>query len=241
MSKYILSGLSFLLLLVNISCVNTKVIVTRTYLPDAIKDNKLGIEFSKEDISINYEGSVEEEFGKGDQNELIKKYVTTKLPVEIKKQTLFSNSLLISSNKNCSYELREIKLSSTKIKDVKIPQKGCNITVANDTVDFILTLNIESIGSQFEANVSSSPGHFVPGAGGSPGHWMGGGPSFNPKKDLTCTGTFFIWDVAEQDVAAYGYVTGIDENKYAVSMEDWENMINDFVKKILEKTSFFRF
>jgi hypothetical protein len=62
------------------------------------------------------------------------------------------------------------------------------------------------------------------------------GPSFSSEKNLVIRGKFVIWDNISEKTASYGYIESIDENRFAVSMEDWHSAISGFITKMIEPT-----
>jgi hypothetical protein len=64
-----------------------------------------------------------------------------------------------------------------------------------------------------------------------------GGPSFSSSKDLTISARFALWDNLSRSLVSYGYVQAVDENSFAVSLEDWHAALASFTEKIFSGTA----
>lgn len=171
-------------------------------------------------IPVDYTGDVTDEFGKGDKDSLIDTFFRAELIKQLKKRTVFDSVYITTAD---SYE------SERLIEDnctIRVPKAGQKIQCTEGSPDMILIVNDVSIRS--DLNVSGSPGGFIGGT-----HF---GPSFSSQKDLAIRGKFAIWDNVSQKTATYGYIESIDENQFAVSMEDWLSAISGFVTKMIEQT-----
>ena len=179
-------------------------------------------------IDIDYQGDVENEFGKGDNNELIAGFFRSQFRKEIASRTVFDTvftSAAISNN----YLRQGVELKTRKgMKTFYLPSVKEKLECQSIVPDIVLALDEIEISSHFDMSVSS-------------GYYSGGmnyGPSFSSSKDLIITAKFLIWDNLNSKLISYGFVEAIDKNRFAVSMEDWLEAVSDAASKMLEQTSF---
>ncbi len=178
---------------------------------------------------VNYQGNVENEFGAGDANELIRAFFRKQLPADIEETSIMRPVSLGTPDQD--YSSQRLVLDIDKVGDVTylVPLDGTVLSFDGKAPAFVLFVGEVTIESEWEGH--STPGYFVPGPYGA-GHFTGGG--FSSSKNLVIGGKFAFWDNTVGKLISYGYVQSVDENTFAVSMEDWISAMDIFVKKMLD-------
>jgi hypothetical protein len=185
-------------------------------------------------IDVDYQGNVEEEFGPGDARVLIGSFFDRQLPVVMQQKTRFKPVRMEAQMPRFSSRQIPLEVSGKGEMRLTAPTDGSIVTFGDQTPAFVLFLSSVDIVSKLE--VSSTPGMYMAGPPGSGGHMTGG--TMNSEKNLVVKGRFVLWDNAGGQLIAHGYIEAVDENRFAVSMEDWNNVMATFVERMLCGTSF---
>jgi hypothetical protein len=222
--------------LVSIAClflfcggVETTIIRTQAYsFSNANPAPKLTICISDGKPVIDYTGNVEDEFGKGDKNDLIWAFFKGQLSKDILHCSIFSSVDYDEVSSQPSTQQQTIKVNNMGDVAFSLPSEGAKIECKATTPDVVLFLDGITITSKLD--ISGSPGHYVGNM------YMAG--SFNSEKDLVYEAKMILWDNNAKKVVSYGLVHVVDSNKFAVSKEDWLSLTEEFTGKILEGTPF---
>lgn len=208
-----------------ISCNPTVIKYSSTYFVERTPENCAIV--IPEHIGVFYQGDVENEFGKGDKKELISNFFRTQLRNEIAKKAIFKT--VFQGTPTNTFRREGVAVSTRRgEKSFFIPVEKERITCQGGTPDIVLALDEIDISSSLK--IKSSPGY-------SSGGFTYGG-SFSTSKNLVIMAKFMIWDNIKGELVSYGFVEIVDENRFAVSMEDWNKVMDDFASKLLEKTPF---
>jgi hypothetical protein len=218
-------------------CTVTKIFYPGTYSYTAKKNDLTLIIYLIDPLArIDYYSSVEEEFGKGNSNELIYNFFKEQLCKDIDSLTIF---------RNVHYDRLAPGLETKEIT-IRIPARGeksFDIPVDNETAefsefkaDFVLFLDEISIVSNYQADVSriSTPVY-------DPyrGTIIRKRPTTTySSKDLNYESKFILWDNTLKATVSYGYVRAVKENKKSVSKEDWLSVSKMYVNKLFTGTPF---
>jgi hypothetical protein len=181
-------------------------------------------------ISVSYEGDVKEEFGSGDKNELISSFFKNQFIKEVAAQTVFDS--VFSAAISNDYMRQGVELKTGKgFKTFYLPSNNQKLSCGSELPSVVILLDEVEISSQF--NMSITPGYS--------GNGFSYGPSFSSSKNLILTYKFTMWNNQKGDLISYGFVESVDQNKFAVTKEDWYNAMKDAVNKLFEKTQFRKF
>ncbi len=206
-------------LIVIIAC-NQTVIKYSSIYPKHIKRSSCAI-FFPESIKVDYRGNVEDEFGKGEKNELIVNFFKTQCRNEIEKQTIFKQvfiTLPLNEYRRKSVDL----LTKLGVKTFEIPTENVKIFCQEGNPDIVVVFDDIKISSRLNSKLF--PAGPVP-VGGS---WSLGVMDFMPtvssSKNIIVLANFMIWDNKTGTHISHGFIEIIDKNRFAVSIEDWQKL-----------------
>lgn len=172
------------------------------------------------DISINYQGNVENEFGKGDQDSLISLFLESQIKLAFNDYSTFDyvwNDTLLNIKK---LKIKEFykgkKMVAFPVLDVKE-----SIELSRRKAQYILFLNGLSLSSEITAHIMSGP--------------VVGGVA---TKDLICSTEFMLWDNENLKPASFGKVKGEASQFLVSTRKGFDESANNMVKAILRRTAF---
>jgi hypothetical protein len=228
-----------LAVLVSIAClflfcggVETTIIRTQGYsFSNANPAPKLAICVSDERPSIDYTGNVEEEFGKGEKNDLIWAFFKDQLAKDIKRNSIFSSINYDRLSSQPSTQARTVTVDNLGDVSFTLPADGAAVACETTSPDVVLFLDKIVITSKLDIRGGT---HTYYTAGGG----MSSAPWFDSEKDLVYEAKMIVWDNNAKQVVSYGYIRVVDSNKFAVSMDDWLSLTEEFTGKIFDGTPF---
>lgn len=178
-------------------------------------------------IRVNYQGDVENEFGKGDQNKLIRQFLRSQLKKEIQTSAVFKDVTTGTTYDNIPRQ--SVTLTTRKgEKTFSLPKDGQKLYCSSGTPDIVIILNEINLSSLFEMHISA----------GYSGEYMDPSPNFSSSKDLVMESKFMIWDNRSAQLVSYGFFQVVEKNRFAVTIDDWLRLIELVTDTILEKTPF---
>ena len=175
-------------------------------------------------IRINYKGSVEDEFGKGNSIELITNYLFSHLPVKIKDSSILSKVTLDLCEDKSLLKQRKLKYKGSKLS-VHVPDTGITLPLLKGETDYVLILDSMSITS--DVNIMPIMVGLIPVAG-------------IPFKPLIYKAKFVIWDNKKGGIVAYGKNRVSLSKGVVVTKDIWNKVTQLFASKILRDTPFYR-
>jgi hypothetical protein len=227
--KKIITIVSFAALFISCGDIETTIVRSQAYsFANKNASPTLAICISDEKPSIDYTGNVEDEFGKGETNDLIWAFFKDQLAKDIKQNSIFSSITYDKLSRQPPTQARTVKVDNKGDVSFTLPVDGDAVAIETTSPDVVLFLDKIIITSKLD--VSGSPGYY---AGNM---YMAG--SFNSQKDLVYEAKMILWDNNAKQVVSYGFIRVVDSNKFAVSKEDWLSLTEEFTGKILEGTPF---
>lgn len=212
-----------ILLLLIISCSPIRVYINKDYKSFDGTDKKLALIFTNP-LKISYKGSVQEEFGDGNQDMLINSYILSQLRIDIKDSTCFRH---VKVDSVLNRDILKIQYLRYKNKNEEfsmlLPSSGSILKLSED-YDFTLFLE--------DFSVSSSVNLDVPNFVFNPIFWT-------PRKPLVFTSKFAIWDNKGEKIVAHGFAYASKSKTFVVDREIWDLTSAVFIHSIFKKTSFY--
>lgn len=203
------------MLILNIGCANYWTYVNSSYIEMRPKESSLLIVL-KDMARLNYEGSVENEFGKGDPVELATNYVLSQLNKEFEDKPAFTTVNVKLCNNGCT-ELKKSFLPyfGSKMFEIHLPDFGKSEPFDSDDISYILFLEDLIITSELKI-----------------------GNSIPPEKYLAFDSKFAIWDNKAHNVVSWGRVTASDTATLVIRIREWNTVALKFCDKLLKETPF---
>ena len=216
MKKIIFISAMFLFL---VGCSKVRIKIGPGYQQNAFEGKKVGVIIHDDSISINYKGDVENEFGKGNTNELIKNYFFTDFPKHLQDSSVFSEVYMDSCIDKCDFKKGIVTPGSRDQIERKfyMPDSGQIVQLNNGTPDYILILQKFGISSVPSANVIMYG--FVPIAA-------------VPYKPVTYKSHYVLWDNIKGRMAGWGNCTISVSTDVAVTMPTWHLATGTFARYI---------
>lgn len=172
------------------------------------------------DIMINYQGNVENEFGKGRTKDLIEKFIYSQIKLALNDSSTFDYVWFDSLENIKALSMKEY-YNGNKLVAFPISENSDPIKLKKRDAKFILFLNALDFGSKFTA------------------HNIGGPiPAIIPTKDLACSVEYLIWDNENNLEVAWGRVCGNTSQFACTTRRGFEEVVSDMVGKILKRTAF---
>lgn len=222
MNRLTWSGLACLAV---VSCVPTyKTIVTQEYESRKIKDVTLAIA-PLNNVVVDYQGSVKDEFGDGDEQDLIIQHFKQTLVSKLRKESGFSSIAFDDYADAPKMANRHFDLNDAFSLELALPADSSAIRFASSTPDFILFLQDLSLGVE----------------GLQDKGWEEAG-----RKYLRYKCGFAFWDNRLHRLAAYGRIFaasyaegyGYHDKVQIVTIENWNAVDRYFVYSLIGNTPF---
>jgi hypothetical protein len=210
-------ALCSVIFLVIISC-TPKIVINNGYKHTKIKDASLSIILVGA-LNVHYAGDVKNEFGEGNMNELIEKFLFQRLPVSVKDSSTFG-AVEMSKKLDGDKDVEQIEHIYKKKKIfIKLPSNKVNMTNSD------YTLFLDSLSVFSEPVVSIVTYGFIP-------------VIVAPHKPLILSSKFSLWDNKSNKEVAWGFATGTEDNGPAVKIEQWNLVPGVFAANLFHKTPF---
>ena len=191
--------------------------------------------FFPESISINYQGSVEDEFGKGDTKELITNYFKKQIREDIARQTTCREIVYKSYPIECKIQAARYQ-TRHGVKTFQVPLDNQTVSWQDTSADILLLLDDIKISSWLKFEMFPETG--IPVYMGGSGFYDPDGslmPVFSSSKDLVIATNYILWDNTTGELISLGYIKVVDRNRFAVSIEDWEEVMSELVATIFKR------
>lgn len=161
--------------------------------------------------SINYAGSVETEFGKGDQDSLIRQYLQTQIAKEMKKKSCFKEAMYSPDINTDAFVHDSQVVSGKKVRFMR-PHDGFNAdSMAGDVVLAVYNVSLRSM-------TTVNMVYFVP----------------IINRDLNFKCSYVYWDIRKKTVLACGNINEVASNLGPVlTMHNWEELMESIVEELL--------
>ena len=210
-----------IMLLFLIGCSPKYIKIGPEYDYQTFEGRKVGVIVYNDSISINYRGDVENEFGKGNTNELIKKYFYTEFPEYLQDFSIFSEVYIDSCPEQNDFKsIVMVRANPRDQKGIKLfmPDSGTVIPLNRGTPDYVLILQDVRITSIPSASIILYG--FVPVAA-------------VPYKPVTYVSEYVLWDNNKRKMAGWGNCESSISTGVAATLETWNLATGLFARHIL--------
>lgn len=210
-------------ILVLLSCTSSKLIVNEETKRETAKVKKIKV-YIGENVSISYDGDVEPEFGKGNENTLISNFFKEQIKKDILALTVLENCV-VSENvprfRKIKKEFKTLKWAFifpyTKRDTLILPDDGQEIYVGYDSTDYILFVDDLKIGTTYSSIVA--------------------GTNTTTTKELGYSSNVWLWDCREKKVISYGKVSEKVSGVMGFIVKNtWLSLSDKYVSRIFDKT-----
>jgi hypothetical protein len=226
-----------------VSCAPS-VVLNKTWKSESPKGKTLAIVLPEKNIKIDYVGDVNNEFGTGEPNKVIRNSIRHFLKCRIIYNTVFDNVWYDQFAGDVKFSTIEINdnasdrgLPGTSENDeapkVPIPVQNSDVRLKKSQADFVFYLDRLTVSSHGSVYVNTAP---VATSTGFSSGITGGGFS----KSLNFYSRFVLWDVRQKCAVAHGYTSGSKGFGLYISLDDWYVVADDMVKEIFEKPKLLR-
>lgn len=205
-----------------IFCSCTPSVVLNRQWPQTRPEGKtLAIIIPDKRFQVNYSGNVENEFGKGEMDALIRQNVISLIRSWITRNSCFSDAWLDKIRPSISSI--SIPVSGDPAKStMSVPKDKSVVSLENRQADYILCFDKINVRSSISVYMNS---------GGSL-------LTASYSKDLTITTNFYIWDVNQRCLVVSGYTSNTKLGGSYTDRNDWLAAIDQTMREIFEKPSF---
>lgn len=209
-------------LLAALACDPTSILMTPGYQLTSIpRQARLAIVLPTR-IEVDYTGDVTNEFGQGDPETLIGQFFRTNIQQYAQSHTLCRVEMCRALPNEIFTGTTVLELRGSDDVTIKMPADGSRLPCGATPADFVLILSDIAVNSSLD--ISASPGGRNQAA------------FFSAEKNLVIQAAFVLWDNTQATMMAHGFVRAVDENAFAVSMEDWEAAMGTFALLLFAKT-----
>lgn len=236
-------------LLINLNCLSiTRIFNSALYSINDLPPHPSAAVVFEGTFKVEYEGDVENEFGKGNKNQLIREFFKKQLVEDINRFTKISDSFKAKIVNTYKREYVKFEVSKFGMINMRIPDEGTKIELEeHNDANYIIIISdiiIESFSRLSSIDIDKEEDEIIQ-------YVMNGVPVFNPtpqfnqstyvpshSKDLDVYFKFVIWDNNKNQKVSHGFLNSNDENTYSVSIEDWKNVSETAVKTLFSGTPF---
>lgn len=214
-----------------------------TYAQKKIIGKRLAIAPFNNTPFIEYSGSVKEEFGEGDKEELILKHFKEALVTNIRDLSTFSEVRFDTFTATPKLDTSKFDMGDIYKVKIALPADTNTIRFTVIEADFILFFQDLTLGT-FHTGTPGMTGMWVGGGFGQAPMYVGGSVGTS-KKNLGYEGTFAIWDNVNHTVVTYGRIKStVEAESYVfvdiIRMEHWDRIDRDFASDLLKGSPFAR-
>ncbi len=209
-----------LLVLCLVGCSVKYIMIGPEYYHDYFEEKTVGVIIHDNKISIKYIGDVENEFGKGNTNELIKKYFYSAFPKHFQDSSIFSKVYMDSSYDQSNLKKVIVTHQSRNERERKfyMPDSGTIIHLNQGIPDFVLILQ--------GLKITSLPSASVIMVGFTP-------IAAIPSKPVTYISRYVLWDNRKGEMAGWGSCQVSQATGVAVTLKTWHLATGKFVRHII--------
>lgn len=232
---------SFLLLFLLFCTPMYKTIVVDKYSKGKITGAALVIAPFIDEPYVSYLGDVTEEFGEGNENELIIKHFKEALVENLQKMSTFSMIQYADYESQPVFDTITFEPEDMRKFRMALPKESTKLSFKNAKAHFVLFIGDLTLGTY----LTREPGYI--GGGRGIGIGIGAGPSMYvgrpaSKKTLRYEGTFAVWDNINGRVAVYGRIKAETQSQFfnVIEMEQWQEVDRQFARHLLLGTPFVR-
>jgi hypothetical protein len=209
------------------SCSPGRLVINPDYKSGTIIGETLAVVIKDPRPLITYHGSVEEEFGLGNQDSLIFSFFQSQMIKDIRKQTNFKYVRFDKCSSACRYDNQIIK-SRPALVEVQVPATGAGFHCDCGDADFVLLIDELAIGTTSEVDIT---------VGLSPHGIMGAG--YYSEKKLSYTSKVVLWDNTAKKNVLFGSVEASAKMMYipVITMTQWLDVSDLYVHRIFSRTA----
>ena len=188
---------------------------------------------------VSYLGDVKEEFGEGNENELIIKHFREALVENLKRMATFSAIRYDTYETLPVFDTITFEPEDMRKFSMTLPKDSIKLGFKNAKAHFVLFIQDLTLGTHLtrEPGYIGGPGRIGIGIGAGPTMYAGRPAS---KKNLRYEGTFAIWDNINGRVAVYGRIRAETQSQFfnIIEMEQWQEVDSRFARDLLSGTPF---
>jgi len=212
-----------------ISCAGTplsKVVVSPDYKKHPLINATLALVIKDAKPEVIYHGSVQRAFGRGDAEELARRFFLKGLLNDLSKEVDLQEAFALSELPNYLITKEEVNREN-EIVSIEIPMAGTKFELgSNKRVDLILILSNIRIGTQTDEHYHSRVDY---------------GINTRIGRHLIYISNFVLWDNRTQSLICYGRVKSRVPIRGADSViSEWEEVSKQFIRTIFEPTGFLK-
>ena len=228
-----------------LSCAPTyKTIVKRKYSKGKIVQVSLIIAPFNNEPYVSYFGDVTDEFGEGEENELILKHFKDALKENLRQMSTFSSIDYAEYETQPVLDTVFFNPEDMRKFRMALPKESTILNFKGAKADFVLFFQDLTFGTYQSREPGYMGGRGVGvgiGVGVGVGSTLGIGTS-SGKKNLRYEGKFAVWDNRKGRVAVYGRIKTETQSGFLniINMEHWEEIDHQFATDLLYGTPFMR-
>jgi hypothetical protein len=164
---------------------------------------------------INYNGSVENEFGKGNMNELILKYLRNQISKRLQERSCFGNVAVCEFLSPPTTKDTLMKVDNTGIPIYSIPIQNNSIDFNGCKADIILFINSVKLSSISTVHTVYAVPVYI-------------------SKDLDLKFNFLFWDNRTNDIVSYGKASYSTSSPVpAITITNWETVVDGAIDDVM--------
>jgi hypothetical protein len=180
----------------------------------------LAIAEISENVSINYVGNVENEFGPGAPEALIPKYLHGAIARSLKEKALFKDVVACRYSRPPVFHRIPLKLNGEQL-DVSVPEDLRQVEFSGCQPDIILFLTEAHLNTSTSINTING----IP-------------AGYNRSLDFRTQFSFV--DAHTGEILAYGKESDSESAGFAVTIDNWESIVDEITDDLLLDDAFLR-
>jgi hypothetical protein len=211
------SGIVGIIFILLCSDCATIVQINKDWKKDKCETRSLAIVGLGDKIKVDFEGTVEQEFGEGKKEILIQNVFSKITQQQIMRNTCFHDAGIDSFFNKPKFFTKSVSNASEIYKiNIPIPESECKL--ANLSPDYILIFENLKIISRLPYSDSA-------------------GLNSPFRKTLRYKGSFVLWDNKQKQPVVYGDISE-NENSFGTVYSTWVELANMMIKDMFSKTPF---
>ena len=207
--------LALIALLLFAGC-NPNWVIKKPTTLDEISKKKIVIAPVVDPIDIRYDGDVEDEFGKGDKDQLILSYIRKQLAVDLQGKSVFGTVLTAKYQKEPVFLDADLAVDKSDPLRYRTPAANSSVEFEGCDADIILFIN------HLDVNTETSL------------HTIQGIPA-GMDKSLKISFNFLYWDNRSHEIISFGKTDGSSTSSFApvIKIENWNEAIDGTMSDLL--------
>lgn len=187
-----------------------------------INNKTIGIYPEIPNIIIENESSLNDDFGEGDPVKLFYSFLKENLPVELKNNTRFNESMVLDEKHKISLNSKQLNIKKEISLEMMIPEDGYQLHIDSTLVEFILFLQNIKTHEVFITTYNAATNMAT------------------SNRYLKYEFEYLIWDNTKGKIVSYGKGTSSDTVFMAMNENTWKNALKHMAKLIVKETPFER-